>query len=112
MEKHGAIHLTGLAALAGLNPTMVSRLIPKLESSGLVRRIVEPTDHRVCRLDVTVKGQRLLSRIRSERNDALSVLLQRLDPGARASLNAAVSILEELADGLINRASGTSGVGG
>ena len=71
-ERRGPIRLSDLASFAGLNPTMLSRLIPKLEEAGLIRRLGVETDRRVCRVEATAKGRRLLERIRTERNDALS----------------------------------------
>ena len=79
-ERRGPIRLSDLASFAGLNPTMLSRLIPKLETAGLVRRLGAEGDRRVCRLEATAKGHRLLERIRSERNDALSKRLAELSP--------------------------------
>jgi DNA-binding MarR family transcriptional regulator len=99
-ERQGPIRLSDLASFAGLNPTMLSRLIPKLEAAGLVRRMRDGVDRRVFRLTATAKGARLLSRIRSERNDALSRRLLELDERERAILAPAILILEELAERL------------
>src|ERR1035441_9203322 len=49
-ERRGPIRLSDLASFAGLNPTMLSRLIPKLEQAALVRRLADEGDRRVCRL--------------------------------------------------------------
>lgn len=100
-ERQGPIRLSDLAAFAGLNPTMLSRLIPKLEQAGLVRRIRDEVDKRVCRVTATPKGSRLLDRIRSERNDALSARLRELDASDRATLALALPILEDLAERLL-----------
>ena len=100
-ERRGPIRLSDLAAFAGLNPTMLSRLIPKLEEAGLIRRLFDSADRRVCRVEATQKGHRLLERIRSERNDALSSKLEALDAAERAALAAALPVLEELAEQLI-----------
>jgi DNA-binding MarR family transcriptional regulator len=99
-ERQGPIRLSDLASFAGLNPTMLSRLIPKLETAGLVRRIGDADDKRVSRVSATAKGSRLLERIRSERNDALSRRLLDLDASERAALANALPILEELAERL------------
>ena len=101
VEKQGPLRLTHLAGFAGLNPTMLSRLVPRLEASGFVRRLIDRGDRRVCLLETTGKGHRLLERIRSERNDALSHLLRDLDAGERDVLAAAVPLLEELAERLL-----------
>lgn len=100
-ERRGPIRLSDLASFAGLNPTMLSRLIPKLETAGLVRRLGAEGDRRVCRLEATAKGYRLLERIRSERNDALSKRLAELSPEERETLLAALPVLEDLAERLL-----------
>ena len=71
-ERRGPIRLSDLASFAGLNPTMLSRLIPKLEevrADSPARRRKRPPRLRV---EATAKGRRLLERIRTERNDTLS----------------------------------------
>jgi DNA-binding MarR family transcriptional regulator len=108
-ERQGPIRLSDLAEFAGLNPTMLSRLIPKLEEAGLVRRLRDEADRRVCRVKATNKGHHLLERIRSERNDALSRRLQDLDATERSALALALPVLEELAERLRKPGSATTG---
>lgn len=103
IDRHGPLRLSDLAGFAGLNPTMLSRLIPRLEAAGLLRRLVVEGDRRVCRVEISAKGRRLLERIRSERNDALSRLLRGLDPADRDALARAVPVLEVLAEQLLER---------
>jgi DNA-binding MarR family transcriptional regulator len=111
-ERRGPMRLSDLASFAGLNPTMVSRIIPKLEEAGLVRRLPDEVDRRVCRVEATGKGRRLLERVRSERNDALSCRLMELEPSAREAVLAALPVLEELAERVgQNQPSTSSGVG-
>jgi DNA-binding MarR family transcriptional regulator len=100
-ERRGPIRLSDLASFAGLNPTMLSRLIPKLEEAGLVRRLADEADRRVCRVQATAEGRHLLDAIRSERNDALSKQLGELGPAEREAVLAALPVLEELADRLV-----------
>ena len=107
-ERRGPIRLSDLASFAGLNPTMLSRLIPKLETAGLVRRLSAEGDRRVCRVEATAKGYRLLERIRSERNDALSRQLSELSPDQRAVVLAALPVLEDLAERLLPPETGRS----
>jgi DNA-binding MarR family transcriptional regulator len=99
-ERQGPVRMSDLASFAGLNPTMLSRLIPKLETAGLIRRIHDAADRRVCRVTATPKGSRLLDRIRSERNDALSRRLRNLQASERDTLALALPILEDLAERL------------
>ena len=100
-ERRGPIRMSDLASFAGLNPTMLSRVVPKLERAGLIARIPDEEDRRVWRVEITAPGHALLERIRSERDDALSAQLQELDPAGRAALDAALPVLELLAERLL-----------
>jgi DNA-binding MarR family transcriptional regulator len=100
-ELQGPIRLSDLASFAGLNPTMLSRLIPNLEQAGLIMRLRDLTDRRVSRVKATEKGHRLLDRIRSERTDALSEGLHGLDAEQQRAIAVALPVLEMLADGLL-----------
>jgi DNA-binding MarR family transcriptional regulator len=99
-EKHGPARMSDLASFCGLNPTMVSRMVPKLEQAGFLRRQADPTDGRVWRVEATKKAHTLLERVRSERNDALSKLLDDLDDYEREAIAAATPVLEKLAERL------------
>ncbi|MGH9300121.1 MAG: MarR family winged helix-turn-helix transcriptional regulator [Acidimicrobiales bacterium] len=100
-ERRGPVRLSGLAGFTGLNPTMLSRLVPKLEEAQLIRRLPDETDRRACLVEVTGKGRRLLERVRSERNDLLSRRLSLLSADQRRALSEAVPVLEELAELLL-----------
>ena len=110
-ERRGPIRLSDLASFAGLNPTMLSRLVPKLERAGLVRRLADGTDRRVCRVEATAKGRALLDRVRSERNDALSRRLDELDASEREAVLLALPVLEELAERLMTPGQPRPGAG-
>ena len=102
-ERRGPVRLSDLASFSGLNPTMLSRVVPRLESAGLVRRLDDPADRRVCRVETTQKGRRLLDRIRSERTDVLSRSIRSLSENDQALLTSALPVLERLAEKLLDR---------
>src|ERR1051325_11101131 len=56
----GPITLGALAAAEQVRPPTLTRLVEKLESSGLVERAPAPADKRVSRLAATPKGVKLL----------------------------------------------------
>jgi DNA-binding MarR family transcriptional regulator len=105
-ERRGPVRLSDLASFTGLNPTMLSRLVPHLEAAGLLRRLNDPADRRVSRVEATSKGRRLLERIRSERNDALSRRLAELSPEEREAVAQALPVLERVAELLLEPAVG------
>ena len=92
--------MSDFAAFCGVNPTMLSRMVPKLEDAGLLSREVGPVDKRVCLIAATKKARALLARVRSEREDALSRLLDELDEPERQAIAAATPALEKLAERL------------
>jgi DNA-binding MarR family transcriptional regulator len=107
-ERHGPARMSDLAVFCGLNPTMVSRLVPRLVELGLLVREADPADKRVCLVEATIPARELLERVRSERDDALSKLLDDLDERERQAIAAATPVLEKLAEALRAQA-GTAG---
>jgi DNA-binding MarR family transcriptional regulator len=101
--RHAPVRLTRLADLEGLNPTMLSRIVGKLEADGLAGRTSDPNDGRVAVLTATRKGRDLVTRVRRERTDALSLVLDGLDDDQRRALVAALPVLESMAEALKDR---------
>jgi len=91
------VRLSDLAAIEGINPTLLSRIVGKLEDGGLVVREQDESDRRVAHVAVTEKGRELHARIRSERTDVLSLALDGLDDDELAALEHALPVLESLA---------------
>ena len=52
----GPIGLKELAEVEGVNPTMLSRVVGKLEVAGLIERQVDADDRRAARVAVTATG--------------------------------------------------------
>lgn len=99
----GQTRLSDLADAEGLNPTMLSRVVHKLEYEGLIRRVPHPADKRASLVEASAAGRRLFERIRTERTDQLTLELDVLDPEDRSRLLAALPVLEELAERLKTR---------
>jgi DNA-binding MarR family transcriptional regulator len=97
------VRLSDLAVEEGLNPTMLSRIASKLESAGLVVRVPDADDGRVARLSVSGDGRLLVKRVRGERTDALSRVLDQLDGDQRRRLIEAIPVLESVAEALRER---------
>lgn len=99
-EKHGPARMSDFAHFCGLNPTMLSRLVPRLEEAGLLVRRPDPADKRACLIEATAGASSLLERVRSERDDILSRLLDDLDENERQAVATATPVLEKLAERL------------
>ena len=63
----GPLSLAELTELEGINPTMLSRVIGKLDSFGLIKRLRDPDDFRAARVEVTPKGRAVYERITAQR---------------------------------------------
>jgi DNA-binding MarR family transcriptional regulator len=96
----GPMRHADLATMEGLNPTMLSRIIGKLEAAGLATRLADSGDGRVVHVAATTKGRDVVTRVRGERSDALGVALKGLSAAEHERLVAALPVLETLVDRL------------
>jgi DNA-binding MarR family transcriptional regulator len=105
VATRGPIGLSELADLEGVNPTMLSRVIGKLEDGGLIQRQVDQVDRRAARVEITVAGSALRRRLLSERSALLADRLAILSDADAATVIAAIPALEALATELAPRPS-------
>jgi DNA-binding MarR family transcriptional regulator len=101
--RQGPLRQSDVAVIEGLNPTMLSRLVGKLDEAGLVTRLADTADGRVVHVAATKRGRDLVTRIRNERSDVLNLALQGLSADERRTLAAALPVLESLAEQLVDR---------
>lgn len=99
----GPLRLSTLATDEGINPTMLSRIVAKLENAHLVERTPDHDDARIIHVVATNAGVALLREIRSERTSALRYGYSRLEDEQRASIEQALDALERIALILKNR---------
>jgi DNA-binding MarR family transcriptional regulator len=96
LGRRGPMRVSELAAVESLHPTMLSRMLGSLESSGLVSRSPDPDDRRATWVSATRTGTRLIERLRRRQFAALTAHLDALDPSHYAALHAALPALEVL----------------
>ena len=93
----GPLSLADLAGLEGLNPTMLSRVVSKLQSMSLIDRIPDPADLRSASVAATESGHRIDEQIKAGRAAAVSRCMAALSGEQESALTAALPALEELA---------------
>ncbi|WP_433290355.1 MarR family winged helix-turn-helix transcriptional regulator [Pseudonocardia sp. CA-142604] len=98
VSRLGSVRLSDLADAEGVNPTMLSRIVAKLEDRGLLRRSTDPDDRRVVHVECTDAGTAEHLRVRNERTELLRERLTGLSEASAAELLAALPALESLAD--------------
>jgi DNA-binding MarR family transcriptional regulator len=96
----GPLSLAELTVIEGINPTMLSRVIGKLDSLGLIRRLRDPDDFRAARVEVTPAGKAMYERIAAQRAAIISECVAGLPAEQEAALIAALPAFENLADEL------------
>ncbi|MGI5132912.1 MarR family winged helix-turn-helix transcriptional regulator [Pseudonocardia sp. CA-107938] len=85
----GPLQPAALADVEEVNPTMISRIVSKLDDQGLIRRLPHPDDQRAVLVEATTAGQETSARIRQARTEVVTGLLHNLSPTyARAVLDA------------------------
>jgi len=97
IARRGDLKLSDLAAIEGINPTLLSRIVAKLEGDQLVKRTPDAEDRRVAHVVPTAKGRRRYEQIRNARTDAVSLAIAGLTDAERRALAAALPVLESLA---------------
>jgi DNA-binding MarR family transcriptional regulator len=97
---HGPVNPSQLAGLEHVNPTMLSRVLGRLDELGLVARTPDPDDLRSATLTVTAAGRRAHERIKSQRAAVMSRGVQALPAREQSALVRALPALEHLADSL------------
>jgi DNA-binding MarR family transcriptional regulator len=94
--REGPITLGDLAAHEQVAPPTITKSVDKLEAAGLVERVRDGVDRRVCRVNLTPVGRKQLDVNRSRRTAWLARQLRALPPEDIDALAAAVEVLERL----------------
>ncbi|CAL9370889.1 MarR family winged helix-turn-helix transcriptional regulator [Streptomyces sp. enrichment culture] len=88
--------MADLAERLEVVPRAVTTLVDGLEASGRVRRVPDPANRRVIRIEVTERGREALRELREARRSAAEEILAPLTPAERAVL---LALLDTLIDG-------------
>ncbi|WFR72675.1 MarR family transcriptional regulator [Prescottella defluvii] len=96
--RRGPIRASEMAEIETLNPTMLSRMIGKMEAAGLLQRSAHPDDGRAVVVAATPEGIALHSQLRDKRTRLFAEYLAQLPEMKTQDLLDALSALEALAD--------------
>jgi DNA-binding MarR family transcriptional regulator len=92
------MRLGDLAAVEGIAPSTLTRLVTALEESDYVRRHADPSDARASTLAITPRGRDTLERLRTQTTLELAASLRLLTLAQRSALAEALPVLELLAE--------------
>ena len=96
LDRHGPLTPSRLAELERIQRPTATRLVGKLEEAGLVERVADASDGRVCHVSISSEGRRLLKRVRSRKDAYLATRMRRLDDDELTTLARATEILERI----------------
>jgi DNA-binding MarR family transcriptional regulator/predicted GNAT family N-acyltransferase len=77
----------------GLDPGYLSRIMQKLDESGLITRKPLPSDRRQYRLGLTTKGRQVFAKLDRSSHDEVAAMLAQLDAGDQAALMHAMATI-------------------
>ena len=92
----GPLTLGRLAAAEQVKPPTMTRIVTGLERQGLVKRIGDPRDHRLTKIQATTKGQRVLAIGRARRVNLLTTSVGALTPNQLADLARGIQLFNEI----------------
>lgn len=99
IDRHGPLTPSELAARERVQRPTVTRLLTRLEESGMVERTADPADGRSSLVTMSATGRELLHEQRTRKDAYLARRLRSLSPEDRAALDRAAAILERLLEG-------------
>ncbi len=96
IDCHGPLTPSELAARERIQRPTATRVLARLEETGLVTRMPDPDDRRSSLVSTTAAGQELLAAVRDRKDLYLARQLDRLSPEDLAALERAAGILERM----------------
>ena len=103
IERRGPITLGELGHVEHIAPPTVTKVVNQLTERGLIERIPDPDDRRVCRVAISDAGADLLAADRKRRTKWLAERLRGLSTEERERLAAAIDVLEALTEREVQR---------
>jgi DNA-binding MarR family transcriptional regulator len=94
--RDGPISLGDLALAERVSPSTITKIVSRLEADGVIERVIDTSDRRVHRVQLSPRGRRNIDRYRSRRNAWLAEQLHALDDDERDRIVIAVEVLERL----------------
>jgi MarR family transcriptional regulator for hemolysin len=94
VAEMGGVSQAALATHVQLEGATITHHVDRLEAAGLVRRVPNPADRRVRRLELTEAGTALHLRMRAEALRLQGLLMAGLGPDEKAALKHALDVIQ------------------
>ena len=96
IERHGPLTPSELAKRERVQRPTVTRVLARLEETGLVVRAADPQDRRCSLMSISGDGRALLEAMRERKDAFLARRIDALEPADREALDRAAAILERM----------------
>ncbi|MFL6725573.1 MAG: MarR family winged helix-turn-helix transcriptional regulator [Sphingomicrobium sp.] len=80
LERQPGLRQIELADMLDIEPITLSRIVDRLEESGLVERVADPADRRAWRLHVTARARPLVEKLRAVADEMIADAFAGIDP--------------------------------
>ena len=80
LDRHPGLRQIELADMLDIEPITLSRIVDRLEESGLVERRADPSDRRAWRLHLTARAQPLIAKLRAIADGMIAEAFAGIDP--------------------------------
>jgi DNA-binding MarR family transcriptional regulator len=104
MASAGPMRMGSLASRLGVQVSTMSRIMDIMVASGWAERMPDEADHRACVIGITQAGTALIDSVRQDTATRLAAAVIGLEPADLAALQAALPVLESLAEQVACRA--------
>jgi DNA-binding MarR family transcriptional regulator len=86
VDRYGPLNLSALAARLGTSISSAGRLVARLDTAGLLTRLISLHSRREITIEVAPLGRQTIQRLRATRRRHIASVLTRLPPGTRGTL--------------------------
>jgi DNA-binding MarR family transcriptional regulator len=96
IERIGPLPIGALADAEQVGAPTATKVVDKLHAAGYVERVPDAEDRRIKRVAVSPAGRQFLAELRARKTAWLTTRLGELSPDDRATLAAALPVIEQL----------------
>src|SRR4051794_7808975 len=89
IDRHGPLTPSELARMERIQRPTATRIVARLEETGLVERVADPSDGRSFTVSATAGGRALMNKLRTRKNAYLARRIRPLDEDDLATLERA-----------------------
>lgn len=93
LNQRESMTMGDLAGHLRLKISSMTRVVDALVESALVRRVEDPEDRRVCRVQISAKGRKLVARVQGELVEEYERVLENVPAASRDAVIQAVTDL-------------------